>query len=179
MGHAYASCVSKVSAPTIGLLNLGSEETKGDDTLAAAHKLLKDDPFLHFVGNVEGNDVPRGAADVIVCEGFIGNVVLKMAEGMFEVFQNLGDYAFKQKLLWRIGLVLLRSGLKQLKTLTDYEEYGGAPFLGFTKMVLKAHGRSGPRAIGNAVKVAAKAVRGGVADQIRARVAEAARSAAP
>jgi glycerol-3-phosphate acyltransferase PlsX len=170
MGHAYASVISKVEAPSIGLLNLGAEETKGDEVLTTAHRMLREAPGLRFIGNVEGNDLPGGAADVIVCEGFIGNVVLKMAEGMVEMFKNLGEYAFKSRLAWRIGLLLLHSGLKQLKTVTDYQEYGGAPFLGFSKMVLKAHGRSGARAISNAIKVTAKAVRGEVPERIRASI---------
>jgi glycerol-3-phosphate acyltransferase PlsX len=90
-----------------------------------------------------------------------------MAEGMSEVMKNLGEYAFKQKLVWRIGLALLATGLKQLKTVTDYREYGGAPFLGFSKIVIKAHGRSGARALANAIKVAAKASRDGVPEEIR------------
>jgi glycerol-3-phosphate acyltransferase PlsX len=171
MGHAYASCISRVDNPSIGLLNLGAEETKGDETLTTAHRLMREAPGLHFIGNVEGNDLPRGVADVIVCEGFIGNVVLKMAEGMVETMKNLGQHAFKSKLAWRLGLMLLHSGLKQVKALTDYSEYGGAPFLGFSHMVIKAHGRSGSRAIANAVKVSAKAVRGGVPASIREGVA--------
>ena len=170
MGHAYASCVSRVPSPMIGLLNLGAEETKGDETLTTAHRLLREAVGLNFIGNVEGNDLPRGAADVIVCEGFIGNVVLKMAEGMVETFKNLGEYAFKSKLAWRLGLILLHSGLKQLKAVTDYREYGGAPFLGFSRMVLKAHGRSEARAIANAIKVTAKAARGEVPERIRASI---------
>lgn len=170
MGHAYASCISRVAAPSIGLLNLGSEETKGDEVLTTAHRYLKEAPGLHFVGNVEGNDLPKGVADVIVCEGFVGNVVLKMAEGMIETMKHLGDYAFKNRLVWKVGLLFLHSALRQLKTLTDYNEYGGAPFLGFSRIVIKAHGRSGPRAIANAVKVAAKAVRGGVPEQIQTSI---------
>ena len=171
MGHAYASCISRVEKPSIGLLNLGAEETKGDEVLTTAHRLLRAAPGLDFIGNVEGNDLPRGVADVIVCEGFIGNVVLKMAEGMVETMKNLGQHAFKSKLAWKLGLMLLHSGLKQVKALTDYSEYGGAPFLGFSHMVIKAHGRSGSRAIANAVKVSAKAVRGNVPQQIREGVA--------
>jgi glycerol-3-phosphate acyltransferase PlsX len=172
MGHAYASRISKVAHPTIGLLNMGEEETKGDEVLVAAHKLMKSDPRLNFVGNVEGNQLPAGVADVIVCEGLLGNVVLKMAEGVFETAKNIGDYAFKTKLRWRLGLALLSSGLRQIKALTDYGEYGGAPLLGLQKIVIKAHGRSGASTLVNAVKVAAKAARGGVADEIRSAVGQ-------
>ncbi len=179
MGHAYASRISKVPSPAIGLLNMGEEETKGDEVLTTAYKLLRDDPTLNFIGNVEGNDLPKGVADVIVCEGFVGNVVLKMAEGFTEVAKSLGEYAFKNKLLWRIGLALLWSGLKELKQVTDYREYGGAPVLGFSKIVIKAHGRSGARAIANAVKVAAKAARDDVPGEIERSIAAFAQRASP
>lgn len=166
MGHAYASRISKVDRPTIGLLNMGSEPTKGGETLVAAHALLRAEPRLNFIGNVEGNDIPLGKADVIVCEGLLGNVALKMAEGTGELFRNLGTWAFKQSLLWKLGLLLLSSGLRRLKDLTDYSEYGGAPLLGFTRPIIKAHGRSSAQAIGNAIKVAAKAARDGVCTDI-------------
>lgn len=171
MGHAYASRISKVARPTVGLLNMGSEETKGGEDLCEAHRLMKDDPLLNFVGNVEGNGIPRGAADVIVCEGLVGNVALKLAEGVNEVFKGLGKWAFKQSLLWKAGLVLLSSGLWRLKDVTDYSEYGGAPLLGFCSPIIKAHGRSHARAIGNAIKVAAKAARDDVCGEIEAAVA--------
>lgn len=170
MGHAYASRISKTPRPSIGLLNLGEEPTKGDEILREAYQLMKQDSRLNFIGNVEGNDIPRGIADVIVCEGFVGNVVLKMAEGLSEIFTNLGSWAFKQSLMWRMGLVLLSGGLKQLKNVTDYREYGGAPFLGFSRLVIKAHGRSRAGAISNALKVAAKGVRDGVCEEIEEAV---------
>lgn len=171
MGHAYASRISKVARPTVALLNMGTEETKGDETLRQAHRFMKDDPLLNFVGNVEGCDIPQGAADVIVCEGFTGNVALKMAEGVNEVFKGIGKWAFKQSFWWRMGLVLLSGGLKQLKDLTDYREYGGAPLLGFTAPIIKAHGKSEAPAIANAIKVAAKAARDDVCGQIEQAVA--------
>lgn len=170
MGHAYASRVSKVPYPSIGLLNVGEEETKGDAILNEAHRLLSQDRRLNFIGNVEGTDIPRGIADVIVCEGLLGNVVLKMAEGMGEVFGRLGAWAYKRSLTWKAGFWLLSGGLQQLKELTDYREYGGAPLLGFRRIVIKAHGRSHARAVANAIKVAAKAVRDGVCEEIEASV---------
>lgn len=171
MGHAYASRISKVSAPSIGLLNMGSEPTKGGEVLAAAHALMAEDELINFIGNVEGNDIPNGRADIIVCEGLVGNVALKMAEGVSELFKRLGTWAFDQSLLWKAGLLLLSSGLRRLKDVTDYSEYGGAPLLGFSHLVLKAHGRSGDRALANAIKVAAKAARDGVCPHIQEAVA--------
>jgi phosphate acyltransferase len=170
MGHAYASRISKVARPTVGLLNVGTEATKGGEDLCEAYRLMQADPLLEFVGNVEGNGIPRGAADVIVCEGFVGNVALKLAEGVNEVFKNLGKWAFKQSFLWRAGLVLLSGGLRRLKDVTDYSEYGGAPLLGFRAPIIKAHGRSRERAIANAIKVAAKAARDDVCGQIQQAV---------
>lgn len=171
MGHAYASRISKVARPTIALLNMGTEATKGGPELVQAHAWMSADPTINFVGNVEGCDIPTGGADVIVCEGFVGNVALKMAEGVGEVFSGLGRWAFKQSLLWKAGLVLLSGGLRRLKHLTDYSEYGGAPLLGLSRPVIKAHGKSHARAVANAVKVAAKAARDGVCDEIQAAVA--------
>ena len=170
MGHAYASRISKAPHPSIGLLNLGEEENKGDEILRTAHQFMKADNLLNFIGNVEGTDIPKGIADVIVCEGFVGNVVLKMAEGMSEVFTNLGKWAFRESLMWRIGLMFLSGGLNQLKSVTDYREYGGAPFLGFSKLVIKAHGRSKAPALANAIKVAAKGARDGVCEEIEKAV---------
>jgi glycerol-3-phosphate acyltransferase PlsX len=171
MGHAYASRISKVPRPTIGLLNMGIEETKGGEVLTEAHRLMREDDLLEFIGNVEGNQIPMGGADVIVCEGLVGNVALKMAEGVGEVFKGLGKWAFKQSLLWRLGLILLSGGLRRLKDVTDYSEYGGAPLLGFSHLLLKAHGRSKARAFSNAIKVAAKAARDGVCPEIETAVA--------
>lgn len=171
MGHAYASRISKVTRPTIALLNMGTEPGKGDADLCQAHAWMASDPLLNFVGNVEGSDIPTGGADVIVCEGLVGNVALKMAEGVSEVFSGIGKWAFKQSLLWKAGLLLLSGGLRRLKHLTDYSEYGGAPLLGLSRPVIKAHGRSHAGALANAVKVAAKAARDGVCDEIRDAVA--------
>jgi glycerol-3-phosphate acyltransferase PlsX len=171
MGHAYASRISKVARPTVGLLNMGTEETKGGEELCAAYRLMKEDALLNFVGNVEGNGIPGGAADVIVCEGFVGNVALKLVEGVNEVFKNLGKWAFKQSLVWKAGLLLLSGGLKRLKDVTDYSEYGGAPLLGFSAPIIKAHGRSRAQAIRNAIKVAAKATRDDVCGEIAEAVA--------
>ncbi len=172
MGNAYASRISKVSRPSIGLLNMGREASKGGEVLSTAHRLMEEDDVLNFIGNIEGNDIPMGVCDVVVCEGLVGNVALKMGEGVGEVLKSVGKWAFKQNLVWRAGLMLLARGLKQLKDVTDYSEYGGAPLLGFARPVLKAHGRSEARAIANAIKVAAKADRDDVCGEIGRAVAD-------
>jgi glycerol-3-phosphate acyltransferase PlsX len=156
MGAAYAARVSKNPRPRVALLSNGSEAGKGPPEIVEAHRLLKEATELHFVGNIEGIDIPRGVADVVVCSGFVGNVVLKMLEGVSETIMRLAGYAYKERLVWRAGLMMLSSGIKRLKQVTDWEQYGGAPVLGFDRLFIKAHGRSKARAISNACKVAAK-----------------------
>jgi glycerol-3-phosphate acyltransferase PlsX len=171
MGSAYAACVSKVERPTVGLLNLGEEARKGDALLREAHARLAAAPGLRFLGNVEGKDVPLGRVDVVVCPGLLGNVVLKLLESLGEVVLARGEELFRQRLDWRAGRWLLRAGLDRLSQFFDYASYGGAPILGLERIVIKAHGRSSARALENAVKVAAKAVRDDVCGAIAARLA--------
>ena len=166
MGNAYARRVSKVASPAVGLLNMGREETQGGEALVEAHRRLRQLPVVNFVGNVEGNDLVRGRADVIVCEGLLGNVALKLIEGISEVLDDLTNQAAERRVAWRLGLRLLARGIEGLRALTDYTQYGGSPILGFEHLCIKCHGRSSARAIGNAVKVAAKAVRDHVPREI-------------
>ena len=171
MGAGYARRISKVTSPRVALLNMGSEETKGGETLVEAHRRLRALAGLNFVGNVEGNDLVRGRADVIVCEGLVGNIALKLIEGVSEVFTDLASVAAERRLSWRLGLRLLARGIERLRELTDYAQYGGSPILGFERLCIKCHGRSTAQAIANAVKVAAKAVRDRVPSEIAAAVA--------
>jgi len=174
MGAAYAARISRNPRPSVALLSNGSEAGKGPKEVVAAHQLLGEanagNSRLNFVGNVEGVDIPRGTADVIVCSGYVGNVVLKMLEGVSDTVMRLARYAYQEKLVWRAALALLSGGIKRLKAVTDWQEYGGAPLLGFDRLFIKAHGRSGARAMANAVKVAHKAVASGLIDDIRARM---------
>ena len=166
MGNFYLSDVLGINKPRIGLLNIGEEETKGGDILKATFQLLSRADELNFIGNIEGKDIPKGVADVVVTEGFIGNVVLKMLEGVAEVVKETGKYAFKKKLTWKIAMILLAPGLKKLKRRTDYREYGGAPILGFKKLAIKAHGRSNAKAIANAIRVASESSRQNLCSRI-------------
>jgi glycerol-3-phosphate acyltransferase PlsX len=166
MGAVYARAISQNERPKVALLSNGTEPTKGPRSVVEAHPLLQKLPGVEFVGNIEGVDLPKGIADVVVCDGFVGNVVLKMLEGIGETATNLARYAAKEKLMWRAGLAMLSSGFQHLKSLTDWEEYGGAPFLGFDRLFIKAHGRSKERAIANACKVAAKGARADLAGAI-------------
>jgi glycerol-3-phosphate acyltransferase PlsX len=173
MGSAYARIISKNESPTVALLSNGTEAKKGPARVVEANAKLQTLPGLRFIGNVEGVDIPKGTADVIVCDGFVGNVCLKMLEGVSETVIELARYAYKEKLLWRAGLAMLSSGIERIKEVTDWEQYGGAPILGFDRLFIKAHGRSKARAISNAGKVAARAVSHDLANAIQAMLPKA------
>ncbi|MEQ1504352.1 MAG: phosphate acyltransferase PlsX, partial [Myxococcota bacterium] len=170
MGAAYSAIVSEIGSPRVALLSNGTEASKGTPEIVEAHARLRASA-LNFVGNVEGLDIPRGSVDVIVCGGFLGNVVLKMLEGVSDVFVDIARQAAGRKLQWRVGLAMLGGGLRELHRLTDWKGYGGAPLLGLDRVVIKAHGRSEARAIRNALKVAAKTARGDLIGRIRAGTA--------
>jgi len=171
MGSAYSSIISAIESPRVALLSNGTESNKGTRSIVAAHQRLADSR-LSFSGNVEGLDIPRGSVDVVVCDGFLGNVVLKMIEGVSDVVQDLMMLAAKRRWTWRLGLALLRNRLREIRQLTDWKSYGGAPLLGLDQVVIKAHGRSEALALRNAMKVAAKAVRGDLIGRIRDGIAE-------
>ncbi|MCC7537055.1 MAG: phosphate acyltransferase PlsX [Deltaproteobacteria bacterium] len=172
MGASYAAIISKNPRPRVALLSNGSEPSKGTEEIVEAHKILSGLRSIDFIGNVEGVDIPRGTADVVVCDGFTGNVVLKMLEGVSETVRDLARFAYRSKLAWKLAMMLLATGLKQIKTLTDWQQYGGAPLLGFDRTCIKAHGRSGSRALRNAIKVAARCVRQDLAGSIAASMTE-------
>ena len=173
MGSTYAQIISGNPEPKVALLSNGAETSKGTQAIIEAHEWLASSNLVAFAGNVEGLDIPRGTVDVVVCEGFLGNVVLKMLEGVGEVVADLAKDAYARRFLWRLGLTMLSSGVRQLRTMTDWKQYGGAPLLGLDGVVVKAHGRSNPRAVRNALKVATKAVRGDLTGKIAAGLAEA------
>ncbi|MEZ4367005.1 MAG: hypothetical protein R2939_12060 [Kofleriaceae bacterium] len=166
MGSAYAQIVSANRRPRVALLSNGTEAGKGPAAVVRAHEILAASDALHFIGNIEGIDIPRGVADVVVTSGFVGNVVLKMLEGVSETVVRLARYAHKEKLTWRIGLMALSSAIEQLKGVTDWQQYGGAPLLGLSHLFIKAHGRSNPRAITNAIKLTSKALAGDLCGKI-------------
>lgn len=172
MGAGYASRISKNARPKVALLSNGAEAGKGPKEVVEAYARLSQMSGINFIGNVEGVDIPRGSADVIVCSGFVGNVVLKMLEGVSETVVRLASYAYKEKLMWRAGLAMLSGGIGRLKELTDWKQYGGAPLLGFDRVMIKAHGRSHAHALQNAVKVAAKTVATGMVQEIERSLRE-------
>ena len=172
MGAGYASRISKNVRPKVALLSNGGEAGKGPREVVEAYSRLSQMSGINFIGNVEGVDIPRGSADVIVCGGFVGNVVLKMLEGVSETVVRLASYAYKEKLMWRAGLAMLSGGIGRLKDLTDWKQYGGAPLLGFDHVMIKAHGRSQAPALQNAIKVAAKTVSTGMVQEIERALRE-------
>lgn len=159
MGTAYASKVTGIEQPLVALLNMGIEPNKGGRKYAETYRILESLPLVNFHGNIEGNDLLKGVVDVVVTEGFMGNLAVKTIEGAAETLRGLGRIAFKKRLTWKLGLLLLSGGIKRVRTLSDYQEYGGAPILGLEKLVLKCHGKSTPRAIENAIKLAVKCIR--------------------
>ena len=166
MGAAYAEVISRNKRPRVALLSNGTEAGKGPAAVVEAHQLLLEATGLNFIGNVEGLYIPRGVADVIVCSGYVGNVVIKMLEGVSETVMRLARYAYKERLLWRAALAMLSNGIERLKDITDWEQYGGAPLLGFNNLFIKAHGRSKAHAVANAIRVANKATASQLCDNI-------------
>ncbi|HCL20862.1 MAG TPA: phosphate acyltransferase PlsX [Oscillibacter sp.] len=158
LGSYYAHRVLGVERPRVGLLNIGTEDSKGTTLQKEAYALLKnagEKGLVNFVGNVEARDVPLGAVDVVVCDGFNGNVLLKTIEGTAMFMGSLMKKMFKKNLLSKLGYLLCASGVKDLMKMLDYREIGGTPFLGIRKPVIKAHGASDMLAFRNAVKQAA------------------------
>ncbi len=153
MASAYSTLYLNCKKPRVGLLSNGSEDSKGTDIIREAHKLLKNSS-LNYVGYIEGRDVFRSAADVVVCDGFTGNIVLKVAEGVAESVATGLKQEAKKDILSMIGALLSKKSFLRVRQRFDYEEYGGAPLLGVNAPVILAHGRSNSHAIKNAVKAA-------------------------
>ncbi len=152
MGHVFMERLLGRSDPKIGLLSIGEEDTKGNEVTKEAFKLLKNTQ-LNFIGNIEGRDVYLGGSDVIVCDGFIGNVALKVSEGLADTLIKLLRREIQSNLWGRLGYLLLRSSFTNFKRQVDYAEYGGAPLLGVNGAFVICHGRSSPLAIKNAIRV--------------------------
>jgi glycerol-3-phosphate acyltransferase PlsX len=154
MGEIYSRLVLKIERPRVGLLSIGEEEHKGNALTRDATPLLKS-LALNFVGNVEGRDLFSGQVDVIVCDGFVGNVALKVSEGLSEMIGGMLREALEATVARKIGYALSRSAYKEFKKRVDYAEYGGAPLLGVKGVCIICHGRSDSNAIKNAIRVAA------------------------
>jgi glycerol-3-phosphate acyltransferase PlsX len=169
MGSIYASYILKKESPKVGLLSIGEESTKGNDLVLEAHKLLEKGP-VNFVGNVEGTDVLKGTCDVVVTDGFVGNIVLKFAESFDGFLTSLVHKRVKQSLLFRLGAFLLKISIRDLRKVLDYAEYGGAPLLGVNGVCIICHGKSSSKAIKNAIKVGVDMVKERVNEVIKEKL---------
>ncbi|MCF6095036.1 phosphate acyltransferase PlsX [Microaerobacter geothermalis] len=170
MGTIYAREVLGIKNPRVGLLNVGTEEKKGNSLVKEAFGLISNTSNLHFIGNVEARDIPYGICDILVCDGFTGNVVLKLTEGVSSaIFATLKEEFMKTP--WsKLAALILRPGLRRFKQQMDYKEHGGAPLLGLKGVVIKAHGSSDGRAFKNAIRQARQFVIHDVVGQITKHV---------
>jgi len=171
MGDIYARQVMGKTSPTVGLLSIGEEESKGNELTREAFKELEEERSLNFIGNVEGREVFSGAADVIVCDGFTGNIALKISESAAEFFTISLKEELEKGLVGKLGALLTRGAFRRFKKRVDYTEYGGAPLLGVGGMCIISHGRSTAKAIKNAIRVAAECVENKVIEHIRKGIA--------
>jgi glycerol-3-phosphate acyltransferase PlsX len=155
MGDMYSRTIFNIARPRVGLLSVGEEESKGNELTKEAYPRLKALP-LNFVGNVEGRDLYNGNADVIVCDGFIGNVALKVSEGLVEAMRFLLKESLKSTISSQVGALLSKQAFADFKKRLDYSEYGGAPLLGLKGVCIVGHGSSNANAIKNAIRIAAQ-----------------------
>ncbi len=173
MGSIYAQYILHVNHPRVGLLNIGEEETKGNEQSLATYPLLKELKTIQFIGNVEGRDIPNGTVDVVVCDGFVGNVVLKLGEGLSSAIMHLIKEAIKNSgILTKLASLMVLPALKSLKNKLDYAEYGGAPLLGVNGCFIICHGSSKAKAIKNAIRVANEFTQNKVVEHIRENIAQ-------
>lgn len=173
MGSIYAEYVFGRKSPRVGLLNIGEEETKGNEQAKATYQILKTMHTINFQGNAEGRDIPKGNFDVVICDGFVGNVVLKFGEGLAKTIMKLIKDAVKEGgILPKLGALLLMPTLKKLGKKLDASEYGGAPLLGVNGCCLISHGSSNAKAICSAIGVAKDYVEGSVLTHIQEALQE-------
>ncbi len=172
MGELYSRVIFHVKHPRVGLLSIGEEDHKGNDLVHKTRPLMKKLP-INYIGNVEGRDLYNGHADVIVCDGFIGNVALKVSEGLVEVIRHKLKDSLSSTITRQIGSVLARNGFNEFRKGFDYSEYGGAPLLGVKGVCIICHGRSNANAIKNAIRVAAEYAGGRINERIEEELAAA------
>ncbi len=165
MGEAYARFIFEIKSPKVGLLSIGEEDAKGNELTKEAFKLIKSS-HVNFIGNIEGQDIFSGDADVVVCDGFVGNIALKVSEGLAETIAKMLKKEIVEKASGRIGSLFFKDAFKNFKKRMDYSEYGGAPLLGISKLCIISHGRSTSKAIKNAIRVAGVFHKKGILDVI-------------
>lgn len=166
MGKIYVENLMGVQNAKVGIINVGSEKGKGDTFTKEAYELLENTPSINFVGNAEGREVVTGDFDVIVCDGFVGNVILKTCEGVAKIFGNIIKKEIKSKFSYSLGGVLCKGAFDNVKKRFDYREIGGAPFLGLKALVVKAHGSSDAKAIKNAIGQSYKFIEANIVEKI-------------
>lgn len=171
MGSIYAECVLGIPKPRVALVANGEEETKGSQLVQEAHARLKQRADLNFIGNIEGKDIPIRAADVVVTDGFDGNIVIKLSEGLSKMLVDLIQDEIKRNPVTALGGALSLPAFRRVRKILDYSEYGGGPLLGVNGVVIIGHGRSNANAVKNAIRVAKQAVTSGMLDLIRSGVA--------
>lgn len=170
MGELYAKSVLNNDSPKVGLLSNGEESSKGNEVTKEVFKLLSNNPT--FLGNVEGNNIFDGSCDVVVCDGFIGNILLKTSEGIADSIIKILKSNIEKSIISKIGALLMQNVFKVLKKRVDYAEYGGAPLLGIDGCVVISHGKSNAKAIKNAIFQAIDFTNSGVNDKIKAKLSE-------
>ncbi|PKM96147.1 MAG: phosphate acyltransferase [Firmicutes bacterium HGW-Firmicutes-1] len=151
MGSIYYESFMNKKIPSIALVNIGEEEEKGNNLAKETFALLKEEPSIHFVGNIEARDISKGNVDVIVCDGFVGNIILKYTEGFAMSLLGMIKKAILSSFVSKIGAILIKSSLKKMMKTLDYAEYGGAPLLGLNGLVVKTHGSSDSKAMKNTI----------------------------
>ncbi len=172
MGSVYMEQVLGRKKPSVGLVNIGTEEGKGNELTKAAYSRLKEQRNINFFGNVEARDIPAGIVDIVVCDGFTGNIILKLTEGLASNLFGIMKEEFTKGFVPKIGALLLKPSLKGLKDSMDYAEHGGAPLLGINGGIIKAHGSSDARAIKNAIRQGKRFIDQQVLDNIRNNILE-------
>lgn len=179
MGSVYMEKVLGRKDPVVCLVNNGAEETKGTPAYVEAHKLLRQNAAIRFGGNIEPRDVPQGAADVVVCDGFTGNVILKLTEGLASALVGQIKGVFMKNVLTKLAFLLVKDGMKDFKKRLDADEHGGALMVGVQRPVIKAHGSSKAKAFKNAIRQAKLCVDGGVVTAMAEKLAAGAGQAEP
>jgi glycerol-3-phosphate acyltransferase PlsX len=169
MGSIYSKEIFKIASPRVALLNVGSEEKKGNEVSKEGYKLLKE-ANIDFVGNVEGRDIFNDAADVVVCDGFVGNILLKAFEGMAGFFFKEIKEVFYSNMLTKLSALLVKNNLRTMKQKFDYEEYGGALLLGIDGITIISHGSSKAKAIRNAIRLGASSLKGDIVNKIKVEI---------
>jgi glycerol-3-phosphate acyltransferase PlsX len=166
MGDAYSRVIFHTTNPRVGLLSIGEEDHKGNALTLEAQQYLREVKDINFIGNVEGRDVYTGSVDVVVCDGFVGNVALKVSEGLVEVVGKMLKQYLNASPARKLGAYLARGAFQEFKKRVDYAEYGGAPLLGLNGICIICHGRSPAKAIYNALRIAREFASGKVDERI-------------